>query len=415
MLHAQQIARALYEANALEAFATSVHVSRTGLVAGLVSNIFGESVMRELRRRSIDEVPESKIRTYPLWELFRILASRADLGPVVADRLWHRGSLAFDARVAHDFVHRVSAAHAFEYTAFATFERAHAHGVAKILHLPSLDSRHFEHIRRVEMQKWPKLASVGDGYFASKFEERYARRQAEIALADVIVVNSTLTARSHVVAGADPRKIHVATLGAPPPIAEPILHKTRREQRLQVVCAGNFSLGKGAHYLIAAWRKLIARAGESAAQLHVFGAVQLPREMMTNLDCIAFHGSAPRSVLFDAFLAADVLVFPTLSDGFGMVVAEALAHGLPVITTDQAGAADLVTPQCGWVGPACDASFLFETLLWCLDNREALQGMRFAALEAARGRQWSDFRHDVIARTNAGLRRAGFSVSEDAA
>ena len=106
-----------------------------------------------------------------------------------------------------------------------------------------------------------------------------------------------------------------------------------------------------------------------------------------------------------------MLVFPTLSDGFGMVVTEAMAHGLPVITTDKAGAADLVSPDNGLIVPAADPRALADALQWCLDNRERLHAMRFHALDTARRRQWPDYRRDLIAALEKGLRRAGYAPS----
>ncbi len=106
-----------------------------------------------------------------------------------------------------------------------------------------------------------------------------------------------------------------------------------------------------------------------------------------------FHGSVVRSVLFEAYEAADILVFPTLSDGFGMVVTEAFAHGLPVITTNRAGASDLVRHGVnGLIIPAGDAVALANALKWCIENRQQLTGMRQAALDTARNWQWSDYR-----------------------
>jgi glycosyltransferase involved in cell wall biosynthesis len=166
-----------------------------------------------------------------------------------------------------------------------------------------------------------------------------------------------------------------------------------------------FSLGKGA-LLVEAWRLL--RAGDNA-QLHVYGQPQLSARLRASAaEGLVFHGSVPKPVLFDAYRSADVLVFPTLSDGFGMVVAEAMAHGLPVITTHQAGAADLVSPDNGLVVPAADAQALAHALRWCLDNRDRLHAMRLHALETARCRQWPDFRRDLIAALEKGLRRAGY-------
>jgi glycosyltransferase involved in cell wall biosynthesis len=176
---------------------------------------------------------------------------------------------------------------------------------------------------------------------------------------------------------------------------------------LKAIGAGTFSLRMGAHYLIEAWRLL--GAGERA-RLEVYGQPHVPpRLRAATPDNVSYHGSVPKPVLFEAYRSADVLVFPTLSDGFGLVVAEAMAHGLPVITTDQAGAADLVTPNNGLIVPAADARALADALQWCLDNRRRLHDMRFHALETARRRQWPDFRRDLVAALETGLRRAGYS------
>ena len=91
-----------------------------------------------------------------------------------------------------------------------------------------------------------------------------------------------------------------------------------------------------------------------------------------------------------------------------MVVTEALAHALPVITTDQAGAVDLITEANGIVVPAGDPAPLADALRWCLDNRRRLAEMRHHALEAARRRQWSDYRRDLGKALLTGLVRAGY-------
>jgi glycosyltransferase involved in cell wall biosynthesis len=83
-------------------------------------------------------------------------------------------------------------------------------------------------------------------------------------------------------------------------------------------------------------------------------------------------------------------VLPSRNESFGMVVAEALAAGLPVVVSDRVGAAELIAEgKNGWVVPAGDAGALTARLLACADDRAALRRMRSACLEAAAAADWS--------------------------
>jgi len=106
----------------------------------------------------------------------------------------------------------------------------------------------------------------------------------------------------------------------------------------------------------------------------------------------------------EQFRKSDVLIFPTLCDGFGMVVTEAWACGLPVITTDCAGASDLLRPgQNGMLIRSGDASAIAQSIEWCLAHRSELRDMREGATSTAANWQWSHYRSAL-----AGvLRRSG--------
>jgi glycosyltransferase involved in cell wall biosynthesis len=94
-----------------------------------------------------------------------------------------------------------------------------------------------------------------------------------------------------------------------------------------------------------------------------------------------------------AYKEATLLVFPTLCDGFGMVVAEALAHGVPVITTPNAGAADLIVEgRNGFLVPPGETALLAERIGWCLDHADDLAAMREEAQATAGRWTWPDFR-----------------------
>ena len=70
-------------------------------------------------------------------------------------------------------------------------------------------------------------------------------------------------------------------------------------------------------------------------------------------------------------------MFPTLFDGFGFVVGEAMSYGVPVMTTTRAGAADFIQPgKNGFLIPPGDIEALQEQIDWCIRNPSSLLDMR---------------------------------------
>jgi glycosyltransferase involved in cell wall biosynthesis len=409
MANAQHAARSLYEADGLLAYVTTFRHRRGGALAKLLAMAPGDlglRITRELGRRALDQLPDEFVYTHAFWEVLRTICEKARIDRRFVDGVWAVMSHDFDEHVADNYVDRAESVAAYEYTALHSFERAKARDIPRTLHLPSLDSRAFEDIQEQEKALWPELRDASDDYFRAKFAKRYERRRQEIELATLIVTNSSLTARSHIEAGADPAKVFAVPLACPPPIAEVREGSAPATGPLKVIWAGPFSLRKGAHYLLQAWQMLDPGAN---AVLDVYGRQLLPERISSAPANVVFHGSISQTELFKAYEQAHVLVFPTLSDGFGMVVAEAFAHGLPVITTERAGAIDLVSRDNGLLVPPCDPEALAQALQWCLANRGTLASMRRAALETAQRRQWSDFRREMIMTLDGGLRRAGYS------
>lgn len=407
----QEAARAFDEGRALEAFLTTFAHRPDGVAAralGALPGALPAKLLRELERRAITSVPGAKIETRPSLEILRTLVAKAGAGRIRVDQIWDYMSKNFTQAAGRRLARGgVGAVYAYEYSALEAFEAARARDVACILDFPSLNSREFEELSRAQRAAYPELAQPEDAYFDALFETRQARRDAEMGLADVIITNSSVTRASHIAGGADPDRTFAVPYGAPPPLAE-VSPGGDPKGPLRVVWAGSFSIRKAAHLLTQAWREGVP---QGAAEIDIYGAVPLSSALYQPVPPgMRFHGSVVRPQLFAAFETADVLMFPTLSDGFGMVVTEAFARGLPVITTDQAGASDLVRHgENGLIIPPGDPAAIAAALNWCLDNRAALAQMRIAALDTARNWQWSDYRAGLRAAVTEGLTRAGYA------
>jgi len=109
---------------------------------------------------------------------------------------------------------------------------------------------------------------------------------------------------------------------------------------------------KGLMDLVSAWAKVrrtgwrLVIAGPDEAGYQSVVAAEVARQGLQ--ESVEFIGSIDGQHKWRTLAAADLFVLPTLSENFGVVVAEALAAGVPVITTTAAPWHWLVDHQCGW-------------------------------------------------------------------
>lgn len=102
------------------------------------------------------------------------------------------------------------------------------------------------------------------------------------------------------------------------------------------------------------------------------------------------------SELRDCYRASDVFVFPSFFEGFGLVLLEAMACGLPFIATEASGAGpDLAGPQIGEVIPTGNVDALVEALNKMSKRRHELPTMSLAVRNKACQCTWAKYRQAV--------------------
>jgi glycosyltransferase involved in cell wall biosynthesis len=282
---------------------------------------------------------------------------------------------------------------AYDTGALETLEWCREQGVQCVLN--QMDPNRVEvELVRAEEKQWPGWAleaiQVSEAYFA--------RREQEWALADRVVVNSEFSRKALVQQGVPAEKLVVIPLcyEREPGDGRSEMADGKAESRkqksevggqwssgprgaspLRVLFLGQVILRKGIQYLLAAARQL----ERENIHFDVVGSIGISKEAMATAPAnVTFHGRAGRDQTSDWYGRSHVFVLPTLSDGFAITQLEAMAHGLPVITTPCCG--EVVSDGVdGFIVPPRNAVALAEALHRYLAEPDLLQTHQKAAIK----------------------------------
>jgi glycosyltransferase involved in cell wall biosynthesis len=179
-----------------------------------------------------------------------------------------------------------------------------------------------------------------------------------------------------------PHGIDLPDLGSAVPGAD-------HERRRTVLFLSRIHPKKGVPILLCAWRRLerqfpdwdLVIAGPDEAG-HLAAVRNLAREL--DLERVSFHGPAYGADKQSLYRHADLFVLPTHSENFGMVVAEALSYGVPVITTTGTPWQELERRACGWWIELSEHKLaeILEAAMKLPKERRATMGRR--------GRRWME-------------------------
>lgn len=208
------------------------------------------------------------------------------------------------------------------------------------------------------------------------------KEQKEFLAADYVFVPSHAAKESMVRNGIPAEKIFVNHYGVEVSSFSP---HPKKDSVFRVIQVGNINLGKGVLHLIEAFKKANIPNSELwfvGPGLESFGLKDKIEQLKTNN--IHFIGQVPQKKLPELFSQASISVLCSLADGFGLVVPQSMACGIPVIVTENVGAKDIIRPgENGFIVPIRDQEALVEKLKYIAANPEILVQMRQHALNTA--------------------------------
>lgn len=362
------------------------------------------SLSKQWRRRKYPPDLEPLIRTQPFREIGRLLSSRAGLsfavrhetGPFSVDAVYR----SLDRRVSRRLRSTgFSAVYSYEDGAEFTFREAERRGVRKFYDLPIGYWKAARELLLEEAELEPDWAMTLSGNRDSA--EKTARKDAELALADVVLVASSFTKKTLEMALPFRGKVVVIPYGAPS-APNPVKRVSGQNgDALRVLFVGSLGQRKGLSYLFRAMRHL----GKSAT-LTVIGTlpdIACPA-LMRELATTRWISTCTHEEVLNEMARHDVFVFPSLFEGFGLVLLEALAMGLPIIGTAHTAAPDIIQDGVeGFIVPIRSSDAIAERLLMLHQDRARLGTMSVAAQARAAEFRWDSYQNKLAAAVGCAL------------
>ncbi len=276
-----------------------------------------------------------------------------------------------------------------------TIRRAKAQGALTFI---ERNSSHIEFQRDILCQEYANY-----GVNRPPVNQRALEKELlEYNEADYIVVPSTFAERTFIQKGVRQEKLLRIPFGVRLKDFYPI---EKEDTTFRVINVGAQSLRKGTPYLLEAFTQLRLPNTE----LLLVGDIEddVRNHIRTRPHNVRHVPSVPQHVLVQYYRQASVFVTCSVEDGFGMVQAQAMACGLPVICTSNTGAADLVRDGLdGFILPIRDIESLKEKWLYLYEHPELRIAMGESALKRVqRGFSWDEYGTRVVEAYEERLRR----------
>jgi len=358
---------------------------------------------RELKRREYADRFKPITWQRPYREIGRILAAKVRLtsltrhetGIFCVDAVYRD----LDRTVAKRLVQMaVDGVYAYEDGSLETFRVAKNRGIKCFYDLPIGYWRTARRLLEPERDRWPEWLGTLSGFKDSP--EKLARKDEELHLADHVFVASSFTKQTLWDYPGEIASVTVTPYGFPE-VGPPRDYSNAGKRKLKLLFVGGLSQRKGIADVFA-----IAETLKDDVELTIVGQGAV-NECVALSNALKRHHwipSLPHSDVLRVMREHDVLLFPSLFEGFGLVITEAMSQGTPVITTDRTAGPDVITDgRDGWIIPAGDTNALQRQVEALLHQPDHIAAAGEAARQTAANRPWANYGSELARRISAML------------
>lgn len=367
--------------NMLESFHTTVAVFNNSWYYPLLKD-----KLSQFKRRTYDNKIKNKTHKYPVEELMMFIGVRHlcghKLNPDYIDYLITKKVVKY-IRKHHA---KIDAIFCYPGHSSLVMETAHKYKIKCIIELTTAYYKNIYKINKKEKEynkNWYEALTL-----ATSVGDWNKEMDKEIKLADFIICPSNYI-KATTTEYYPSKKIEIIPYGCP---------KTNKKdyiisKPIKILYVGNLSQSKGLSYLFNAVDKL-----KGKFKLTIIGDGILNSDKYKHiLKKYNYIGKLPHNKILEMMHNSDIFIFPTLSDGFGMVITEAMSQGTPVITTYNSAGKDIIKNGInGWLIPIQNANSIYLLLKKILEQPNLIRDTGEKAIKFASEHPWQNYETQIV-------------------
>ena len=395
--HSFRVAEALYKKGLLFKYVTTVYDKESSNLMRLLKHFLSSKDRKKAGSRRMKTVPDSEVVQFCEIEgLIFLLAWRIDKKKRL---LWHiqrHISARFQKKLARYIIeNKVGVVISYDLHSKILFEilEREAPQVVRII-----DDAHpnrnclYDIYKQLEGQSGPFAVThsglerwLNDKSLADEYGE-------ESKLADLHIAASSFSKSTITFNGFSDNQIILAPYGVDGSVFKP--KGKRYDGGLKVLFVGSINQRKGIYQILEAAKQL--KSDRVEFTLVGGGRAQCPELYKPYESYVTFRDWVSLEELADLYGTSHIFVFPSMGEGFGLVLLEAMSAGLPIIASRNCAGPDLITEgEDGFLIDAGSTEQLVEKIEWCAENMDKLPQMQENAIAKARKMTWEAYEDNL--------------------
>ncbi len=380
--HSHQLAIQLAKRGLLSEFWTGFALSQGSWSNKAIQVFASTSLGKQVANRIIEGVSTKYLHTMP-WLEWNALQQLRKGQP--GKQVFFERNKAFQERIPINSIKQSTAIIGFDTSSWILAKRAYTMGKPYFLDQtiahPLTQAAVLDAVAK-RYPEWKDDIEPIHSHILSCEEQAYQ-------LATKIIVPSVYTGQTLISQGVTDNKILVNPFGVNLDFFQPPVHPRNADRPLRFIFLGAIMARKGVPLLLEAWSALRLQQCE----LWLIGPIHTQvRSLIPDLPGLKIWGKVPHHQLPEIMCQCDIFVFPSYCEGLPRVLLEALACGLPAITTDAVTDASIVKDgQEGFIIPSGNLEALCETISYFVKNSERIASMSTAARTRAEYFSWDAY------------------------